>query len=151
MDGDEADDAACNTEWSSEENTFQWAASSVLFVNEDDVPCYDASVFDGVQFRAKAATAGQKLRLQFNTPSDMRQNNNSFNSEEFMLTEEWKTYSVPFAAVSLAEGDTTVDPAELESISFVVRTVDVETEDGVQGEKLLPHDIHLDDVAFFIE
>lgn len=149
--GDEAADAACNTAWSSTENAFQWAASSVLFINADDVPCYDASVFDGVQFKARAATEGQKIRLQFNTPSDMRQENNSFNSQEFALTTEWKTYSVAFDEVSLAEGDTKVDPGELESLSFVVRTVEVETADGVQGEKLSPHDIHLDDVAFFIE
>ncbi len=149
-DGDDDADAACNTAWAMGV-PYQWAATSSLFVNADGVPCYDASVFDGIQFSARAKEDGEKLRLQFNTPSDMRAQNNSFNSEEIELTTEWKTYKVAFDAVKLEEGGTLVNPEELESISFVVRNVKDEKDDAVLGESLLPYEIHLDDVAFFID
>lgn len=148
-DGDDDEDAACNTTWS-KTVPFQWAAASSLFINADGVPCYDGSVFDGIQFSARSKVAGDKIRLQFNTPSDMREQNNSFNSEEIELTTAWKTYKVSFDEVKLEDGGTLVKPEELESISFVVRNVKAEKDGNVLGESLEPYEINLDDVAFFI-
>jgi hypothetical protein len=150
-DDDDAEDAACNTTWSASTNRYQWAASSALFVNDDGVPCYDASVFDGIQFSARGGVAGEKIRLQFNTPSDMREQNNSFNSQEIELTTEWKTYTVSFDEVKLEDGGDLVDPKELESVSFVVRNVKSEKDGAIDGESLMPYEVHLDNLAFYIE
>ncbi len=149
-DGDDDAEAACNTAWAMGV-PYQWAATSSLFINGDGVPCYDASVFEGIQFSARAKEDGEMLRLQFNTPSDMRAQNKSFNSEEIELTTEWKTYKVAFDEVKLEEGGKLVNPEELESISFVVRNVKDEKDGAVLGESLLPYEIHLDNVAFFID
>ncbi len=135
-------DPACSTSWD-KETPYQWSAASVRFVNLDGVACYDASIYSGIQFKARGGSAGQKLRVQMNTPGDDRENNNSFNSMEFELTEMWADYTVTFADIKLKSG-VSLDAKELESISFVVRNVTREA----SGESLLPYDIHLDDVQF---
>lgn len=146
--GSDEADAACNTAWGSG-TPFQWAALSVLFVNGDDTPCYDASVYSGVVFRARSDDSGQKLRLQLNTPSDQREQNNSFNSDELTLGDAWKTFSIPFSQVKLERGGETVEPSELESLSFVVRNVAKESDGKLEGESLLPYAIEIDDVSFY--
>ena len=51
--------------------------------------------------------------------------------------------------MTLEDGGTKVDPAELESISIVVRNVTFESQGNVVGESLDPYDIQIDDVSFY--
>ena len=134
----------CDTAWSAAE-PYQWSAATALLINEDDVPCYNAAVYDGISFRVRGATGGQKIRIQLNTPSDDRENNDSFNSVDIVVTDAWAPQTVLFKDVKLQNGDA-VDPTELESISFVVRNVTAES----AGESLLPYDIHLDDINLIV-
>ena len=135
-------DDACNTDWSKDE-PYQWAGATAFFVQDEGVACYDAKVYLGIKFRARSASAGQKLRVQFSTPGDHRENRDTFTSKEIVLSKQWITRTIWFRE-ALLQGGERVDSSELESVSFVVQNLEILPE----GQRLLPYDIHIDDVFF---
>lgn len=136
------EDDPCNTKWS-KEKPYQWAGATAFFNQGDGVACYDAKVYLGIKFRARAASEGQKLRVQLNTPSDHREKRDTFTSKEIVLGKQWLTRTIWFREALLQSGEE-VDPSELESITFAVQNV----KNFPNGQRLLPYDIHIDDIVF---
>lgn len=117
--------------------------------------CYDASLFTGIRFDARSAFGDDLIRIQVNTPETNPDTGEVFISLEYPAGEEWDGIEIPFSTIvapSWAVGISgPVDPSELISLSFAVRTVEPQVDDGlmVVGEKLLPYDLELDNIRFY--
>jgi hypothetical protein len=150
------EDAWCNTAWDMANPWGQWASIdlAITLYDAEGVNCYDASVHTGIKFMARGGSADQKLRVQLRTPDANADKGETYQGPEIALTTEWAEYSVPFADIKQPSWSTVglpLNPAQLVSISWVVRTREDQTDDMdmVVGEKLTPYNVQLDDVAFY--
>lgn len=150
------EDAWCNTDWDMATPWGQWASIDVGLGlwDANGVNCYDASIYTGIKFKAKSMAADNSLRVQLRTPDANADTGETYQGTEIPLTTEWADYEVPFSSITQPSWSTVaapLNPAQLVSISFVVRTREDQLDDAMMivGEKLVPYNIQLDDVAFY--
>ncbi len=141
--------------WDSANPWQQWASASTgLQMWADPANCYDASVFTGVKFKASSASAtADKIRLQFSAPGANTETGETFNCPEITLTSTLDEYEVAFSTCKIPSWSTATNkdlPVNaLETLQFVVRSVEAQSEGAIMGETLTAWDITIDDVEFY--
>lgn len=140
----------------------QWAMAATLLQEwSDPQNCYDASIFEGIRFRAKSGKGDDKIRLLVLIDDENRDERTDLGAvhagPDHTLTSAWQTFEVPFTDITqpswvvgnLPEYAIPFDPQVMHSIRFAVRSVQPEEEDNTEGESLLPYDIWIDDLEFY--
>jgi len=132
-----------------------WAAVSVPLAgwSEDEIHCYDARVFTGIEFLAWSSLE-TKIRVQVLDPESAPEEGISYQSPVITLpaAKPESPTQIPFTAFRIPDwvadqGGNVLNPAGLRGISFAVRSVSP-VSDGA-GERLVSYEVNLDDVAFY--